>query len=70
MGKSKEIDEILFTSVAMAYLELVLFEKYKDECDMCYEKAEKALKKLVGNEEKEKVIVEKAKEWVKVWTKE
>ncbi|CAG8591824.1 17163_t:CDS:2 [Funneliformis caledonium] len=31
---------------------------------MCHEKAVNALKKIVG-EEKEKIILEKAKEWIK-----
>ena len=66
LGGVKEIEEILCTCVAMAYLELVLFEKFKDESEICYEKADKALKKSVGDEKREKVV-ERAKEWIKTW---
>ncbi|SRR6266542_2901026 len=69
MGEVKEIEEILSTGIAMAYLETVMFEKFKDECEMCYHKAERALKKMVGSEEKEKIIVNKAKEWIKNWVR-
>ncbi|CAG8717164.1 3021_t:CDS:2 [Funneliformis mosseae] len=53
-----------------AYLEVVLFEKFKDECEMCHEKAENALKKMVGDENKEKIIIDKANEWIKNWVGE
>uniref|UniRef100_U9SW69 Protein kinase domain-containing protein n=1 Tax=Rhizophagus irregularis (strain DAOM 181602 / DAOM 197198 / MUCL 43194) TaxID=747089 RepID=U9SW69_RHIID len=36
---------------------------------MCYEKAEKVFKKMIGNNEKEKIIIEKAEEWIKNWAK-
>ncbi|RIA91051.1 hypothetical protein C1645_133222 [Glomus cerebriforme] len=65
--KEDEIEEILSTCIAVAYLEMVMFEKFKDECEMCHEKAERVLKKMIGDEEKEKHIVEKAKEWIKNW---
>ncbi|RGB40836.1 hypothetical protein C1646_739406 [Rhizophagus diaphanus] len=63
----KEIEEILTTSIALAYLEIIMFKKFKDESELCYEKAVKALKKMVEDEEKEKIIGEKAKEWIKNW---
>ncbi|PKY14727.1 hypothetical protein RhiirB3_380336 [Rhizophagus irregularis] len=63
----KEIEEILTTSIALAYLEIIIFKKFKDESELCYEKAVKALKKMVEDEEKEKIIGEKAKEWIKNW---
>lgn len=44
--------------------------KFKDECEMCYEKAEKVLKKMVENDEKRKIISEKAKEWIQNWFNE
>ena len=62
-----EIEEILSTCIAIAYLEIIMFEKFKDECEMCYEKAEKVLKKMIGGEERKKVIVEKSKEWINNW---
>jgi hypothetical protein len=51
----------------MKFLEIIMFENFKDECEMCYEKAEKALKKMVENEEKRNIISEKAKEWIQNW---
>jgi len=51
----------------MNYLEIIMFENFKDECEMCYEKAEKVLKKMVESEEKRIIISEKAKEWVQNW---
>ncbi|CAB4410786.1 unnamed protein product [Rhizophagus irregularis] len=67
IGEIKEIEEILSTCISMKYLEIIMFENFKDECEMCYEKAEKALKKMVENEEKRNIISEKAKEWVQNW---
>ncbi|PKY51967.1 hypothetical protein RhiirA4_495343 [Rhizophagus irregularis] len=43
------------------------FINYNNECEMCYEKAEKAFKKMIGNNEKEKIIIEKAEELIKNW---
>jgi hypothetical protein len=63
----KEIEEILTTSIALAYFEIIIFKKFKDESELCFEKAVKALKKMVGDEEKEKIIGEKAKEWIENW---
>jgi hypothetical protein len=65
-GKT-EIEEILSTCIAIAYLEIIMFEKFKDESEMCHEKAEKALKKMVENEGKERIIIEKSKEWINNW---
>ncbi|RIA99410.1 von Willebrand factor type A domain-containing protein [Glomus cerebriforme] len=70
VGKIKAIEEILSTYISMNYLEIIMFENFKDECEMCYEKAEKALKKMVENEEKRKIIFEKAKEWIQNWVNE
>ncbi|GES73068.1 von Willebrand factor A domain-containing protein DDB_G0267758-like [Rhizophagus clarus] len=63
----KEIEEILSNCVAMAYLKIIMFDNFKDECEMCYEKAEKALKKMIGIKEKENIIITKAEECVKNW---
>src|SRR5437764_1143287 len=65
--KDEKVEEILSTCVSMSYLEIIMFEKFKDECEMCYEKAEKALKKMVKDDEKRKVVIEKAIEWIKNW---
>jgi len=67
LGDIEEIEGILSTCIAIAYLEVVLFEKFKDESEMCHEKAEDALKKIVGEEKKEKIVIDKAKEWIKNW---
>ena len=67
IGKDEKIEEILSTCISMSYLEIIMFEKFKDECEMCYEKAEKVLKKMVKDDEKRKIIIEKAKEWIKNW---
>ncbi|CAG8476693.1 11290_t:CDS:10 [Funneliformis mosseae] len=67
LGDIEEIEGILSTCIAIAYLEVVLFEKFKDESEMCHEKAEDALKKIVGEERKEKIVIDKAKEWIKNW---
>ncbi len=67
IGKINEIEEILSTCISMNYLEIIMFENFKDECEMCYEKAEKVLKKMVESEEKRIIISEKAKEWVQNW---
>lgn len=37
-----------------------MFDNFKDECEMYYEKVEKVLKKMIGNNEKENIIIEKA----------
>src|ERR1700722_8396620 len=60
--KEAEIEEILSTCIAISYLEIVMFENFKDECEMCYEKAVKVLKKMIGDEENERKIFEKSKE--------
>ena len=66
----KRIEEILSTCISMTYLEIIMFENFKDECEMCYEKAEKVLKNMVKGEENERIVVEKAKGWIKNWIKE
>ncbi|CAG8445929.1 14801_t:CDS:2, partial [Acaulospora colombiana] len=67
----KEIDidneEILCTALAIGYLEVIMFRQFKDECEMCWEKANKALRKLVDDEKAVKVL-EKTRNWVSKWT--
>ncbi|CAG8487459.1 13095_t:CDS:2, partial [Racocetra fulgida] len=59
-------EKVLCLALAIAYLEIIMFETFKDECEMCYEKAIKALKnEVAGDEQKINEILEKAKEWVK-----
>ncbi|CAG8732958.1 14500_t:CDS:2, partial [Cetraspora pellucida] len=66
-----ENENVLCLALAMAYLEIIMFETFKDECEMCYEKAKKVLKKEVdGDEQKINEILEKVKEWVKKWADE
>ncbi|RHZ61182.1 hypothetical protein Glove_349g87 [Diversispora epigaea] len=73
-------EEIWTTSIAIKYLEIVLFPKFKEESEICFEKATKVLKKLVmenedgckGNNSEEKVkwVLEKAGEWITKWVNE
>ncbi|CAG8728851.1 23899_t:CDS:2, partial [Racocetra persica] len=63
-------EKVLCLALAIAYLEIIMFETFKDECEMCYGKAKKALKKEVGDEQKIHEILEKVKEWVKKWADE
>ncbi|CAB5364687.1 unnamed protein product [Rhizophagus irregularis] len=70
IGEIKEIEEVLSTCISMKYLEIIMFENFKDECEMCYEKAEKALKKMVENDVKRNAISEKAKKWIHNWVNE
>ncbi|CAG8789130.1 36471_t:CDS:1, partial [Racocetra persica] len=65
-----ENEKILCTALAMAYLEIIMFETFKEECEMCYEKAEKVLKKDVVYKQKINEILKKVKEWVKKWADE
>ncbi|CAG8772565.1 20755_t:CDS:2, partial [Dentiscutata erythropus] len=66
-----ENEKVLCLTLALAYLEIIMFGIFKDECEMCYEKAKKALKKEVGgDEQKINEILEKVKEWVNKWTNE
>ena len=69
-NETKKIEEILSTCVSIAYLEIIMFENFKDECEMCCEKAKKALVKMVGDEGKSNIIIEKAKDWIKIWVNE
>ncbi|CAG8656935.1 38184_t:CDS:10 [Gigaspora margarita] len=63
-----ENEKVLCLTLALAYLEIIMFETFKNECEMCYEKAKKVLKKEVGgDEQKANEILEKAKKWVKKW---
>ncbi|CAG8647301.1 3954_t:CDS:1, partial [Ambispora gerdemannii] len=55
--------------VAMAYLEIVMKE-FKEEWELCYEKAERALANLIEKKDKNKKvenIVAEAHEWVQKW---
>ncbi|CAG8712551.1 767_t:CDS:2, partial [Dentiscutata heterogama] len=66
-----ENEKVLCLTLALAYLEIIMFETFKDECEICYEKAKKALKKEVGgDEQKINEISEKIKEWVNKWADE
>ncbi|CAG8603028.1 6431_t:CDS:2, partial [Acaulospora morrowiae] len=66
----KEIDidneDILCTALAIEYLEVVMFGQFKDECEMCWEKANKALKKLVDESEFDDVL-KKTRDWILNW---
>ena len=66
-NRNNEIEEILSICISISYLEIIMFKNFKDECEMCYEKAEKSLKKIVENDEKRNLFVEEAKEWIKNW---
>ena len=66
-NRNNEIEEILSICISISYLEIIMFKNFKDECEMCYEKAEKSLKKMVENDEKRNLFVGKAKEWIKNW---
>ncbi|CAG8620684.1 8633_t:CDS:10, partial [Ambispora gerdemannii] len=63
---SKKADNLEWTTaVAMAYLEIVMKE-FKEEWELCYEKAERALIKLIGESGREKKVenlLAEAREW-------
>ncbi|RIB25180.1 hypothetical protein C2G38_2068169 [Gigaspora rosea] len=64
-------EKILCLALAIAYLELIMLETFKEECEMCYEKSKKALKKEVDSDEQEvNEILKKAKVWVNKWANE
>ncbi|CAG8690386.1 43934_t:CDS:2 [Gigaspora margarita] len=64
-------EKILCLALAIAYLELIMLETFKEECEMCYEKSKKALKKEVdSDEQKVNEILKKAKVWVNKWANE
>ncbi|RIB10468.1 von Willebrand factor type A domain-containing protein [Gigaspora rosea] len=65
-----ENEKILCLALALAYLEIIMFDTFKEECEMCYVKAKKNLKKEVGDEQNVNENLEKAKEWVKKWADE
>ncbi|RIB03892.1 von Willebrand factor type A domain-containing protein [Gigaspora rosea] len=65
-----ENEKVLCLALALAYLEIIMFDTFKEECEMCYVKAKKILKKEVGDEQNVNENLEKAKEWVKKWTDE
>lgn len=60
-------DESWCTSVSMAYLEIIIWKDFKQECEMCYEKANRALKKLMKSDNI-KEILDKAKDWINEWS--
>ncbi|CAG8509420.1 6984_t:CDS:10 [Ambispora leptoticha] len=68
---SKRDDNLEWTTaVAMAYLEIVMKE-FKEEWELCYEKAERALINLVGEsggEKKVENLLAEAREWVQKCT--
>ncbi|CAG8739272.1 8615_t:CDS:2, partial [Acaulospora morrowiae] len=59
-------EKILCTALAIEYLEVVMFRQFKDECEMCWEKANKALRKLVNEKEFDDVL-KKARDWILKW---
>ncbi|KAF0432274.1 von willebrand domain-containing protein [Gigaspora margarita] len=63
-------EKILCLVLALAYLEIIMFDTFKEECEMCYIKAKKNLKKEVIDEQNVNENLEKAKEWVKKWADE
>ncbi|KAF0432278.1 von willebrand domain-containing protein [Gigaspora margarita] len=66
-----ENEKILCLALALAYLEIIMFDTFKEECEMCYVKAKKNLKKEVGGDEQNvNENLEKAREWVKKWADE
>ena len=65
-NETKKIEEILSTCVSIAYLEIIMFENFKDECEMCYEKSERALKRLTKNDDVNEIL-EKARNWINEW---
>ncbi|CAG8812514.1 46267_t:CDS:10, partial [Gigaspora margarita] len=60
-----------FQSFDGSFLPSDKFYSWFEECEMCYEKSKKSLKKEVdGDEQKINEILEKAKEWVDKWANE
>ncbi|CAG8717849.1 30154_t:CDS:2 [Gigaspora margarita] len=65
-----ENENVLCSALAIAYLEIIMFETFKEECELCYDKAKKFLMNEVDNEQNFIEILEKAKEWVNKWANE
>ncbi|KAF0496473.1 von willebrand domain-containing protein [Gigaspora margarita] len=65
-----ENENVLCSALAIAYLEIIMFETFKEECELCYDKAKKFLMNEVDNEQNFIEILEKAKEWVIKWANE
>ncbi|GES87009.1 von Willebrand factor A domain-containing protein DDB_G0267758-like [Rhizophagus clarus] len=59
-------DESWCTSVSIAYLEIVMWKDFRQECEMSYERANRALKKLMESDDI-KEILDKAKDWINKW---
>ncbi|CAG8565860.1 16149_t:CDS:2 [Acaulospora morrowiae] len=59
-------EKILCTALAIEYLEVVMFGQFKDECEMCWEKANKAPRKLVNEDEFDDVL-KKVRDWTLKW---
>ncbi|CAG8464146.1 8480_t:CDS:2 [Acaulospora morrowiae] len=59
-------EKILCTALAIEYLEVVMFGQFREECEMCWEKANKALRKLVNEKEFDDVL-KKVRDWILKW---
>ncbi|CAI2170322.1 14928_t:CDS:2 [Funneliformis geosporum] len=65
--------ECWLIAISLAYFEIILWEEFKEESSMCYQKSEKALKQMILVEdgedfnEKYNELLEKAREWIKCW---
>ncbi|CAG8751247.1 4793_t:CDS:2, partial [Gigaspora rosea] len=59
-----ENENVLCSALAIAYLEIIMFETFREECELCYDKAKNFLMNEVDNEQNFLEILEKAKDWV------
>ncbi|CAG8567045.1 719_t:CDS:2, partial [Paraglomus occultum] len=61
----KDQDSVWSTCIALAYLETVM-KDFKEEWELCYEKAQTALNELSGYDSSEKMMQD-ARKWVTEW---